>query len=101
MRNFSRCKFSMILKRLRRPMCGSAMHFRQVVRKLPGYARPLRTWPVATKARSFLTRLPQRRIPPAPHAHHVEAFATEDNLFDRLLSALQILAHVHPANFAV
>jgi hypothetical protein len=49
--------------------------------------------------------LAQRPVPPAAHAHHVEAFALEDDLLYGLPAvvalALQVVTNFHPADFAV
>src|SRR5262245_57325550 len=53
---------------------------------------------------SLLTELLfQRLVSPAANAHHVEAFAREDNLFNCFAAAvafaLEIIANLHPSNF--
>src|SRR5262245_31787034 len=49
--------------------------------------------------------LAQRPVPPAAHAHYVEAFPREDDLLDGFLaviaSVFQIVPHFHPAHVAL
>src|SRR4029434_11245361 len=67
----------------------------------------LRVWYRTTPAACWPLRhtLAQRPVPPAAHAHHVEAFPREDDLPDGFLAViagvLQVVPHFHPAHFTL